>query len=264
LQELSLLLIFLVIHVAFYFAKRDNKLVYMDIAWGLGFFIIALVGYLTNVSTKPKLFLLLMVALWGLRLSVHCFLRQKKEGEDWRYKKLKTNWGSNWLMESYKKVFLFQGLMMFFISLPVQLGMTGLWDYFSKTHLIGMMLFLFGFGFEVYADYTLLVFKRKNPGTICTVGVWKLCRFPHYLGEIILWIGIYIYIFNFWSSWTIIGPAILIFCLIKVTGIPMVEEKLLLNPDYQVYAKNIPRLWPITKSRIKYFWTNLYLEKKSH
>jgi steroid 5-alpha reductase family enzyme len=263
LQELSIIIIIGLIHGVFYLARRDKILAYMDVAWGLGFVAIALFGYLSEMKTLPKLVLLLMVASWGMRLAYHCYQRIKLNGEDWRYQKLKDQWGENWESEAYKKVFLLQGAAMFFISQPIQLGMTGLWDYFGKNQLLGIFIFLIGFSLETWSDFELKKFKKLNPQKIFTNGPWKICRYPNYLGEIIVWIGFYIYILNFWSAWTIISPILLAYFLIKITGIPLQEERRQANPDYQQYSLKTPRLWPLTMERIKNWKTNSKLEKIS-
>jgi steroid 5-alpha reductase family enzyme len=261
-QEMSLVLIAILLHGTLYFTRRDQRLDYIDIAWGLGFVLIAWAGFFTHIFTRPKLILVAMVSAWGLRLAYYFFERAKK-GEDHRYLEFKKLWGENWLKESYKKLFLIQALLLFFISQPIQLGITGLWDHFQKNHFIGMFLFLLGFLLQIYSDYSLKKFKTSHPNKILNEGLWKWCRHPNYLGEIILWWGFYFYILNVWSAWTMISPLLLTYYLIKVNGIPQVEKELSHLPGYENYVASTPRLLPMKVHHFKNLWSSLRLGKNA-
>jgi steroid 5-alpha reductase family enzyme len=74
-------------------------------------------------------------------------------------------------------------------------------------------------------------------------------RFPNYLGEMILWWGVYVYIINFWTAWTIIGPIAIMMSLLKVTGIPLIEQKYMERAEYREYATRVSRLIPFLRPR---------------
>lgn len=252
-MALIILSILVLCHLFFFIGYSQNKFSVMDIAWGLGFVMVAALGYLQNIPSWPKLLLLLMTAAWGFRLAIFIFRRSRGKGEDPRYQAFKDQWGKTYVRDGYVKIFLAQGLMMFIISLPIQLGMTRDMDYFGKFQILGFLVWLAGFSLESWADWHLAQFKKdpSNKGKLCMNGPWTYVRFPNYLGEMILWWGVYIYIFNFWTSWTIIGPITIMMTLLKVTGIPLIEKKYLERPDYRDYAARVPRLIPFTKPRIR-------------
>ena len=62
-------------------------------------------------------------------------------------------------------------------------------DVFS---LIGMIVWLVGFGIEIIADRQKSGFKARpeNTGKFINTGLWSWSRHPNYFGESILWIGI--------------------------------------------------------------------------
>ncbi|MFP5459631.1 MAG: DUF1295 domain-containing protein [Bacteriovoracia bacterium] len=250
---LAILTILLLIHVFFWIAWKQDKFSVMDIAWGLGPVLVALVSYLQNYPSGPKAVLLVMVALWGLRLAGHIYVRSKGHGEDPRYMAYRVQWGKDYLKEGYVKVFLAQGAAMFFVTLPVQLGMSSDLESFRLKQILGLVIFLVGFGLEAWADAHLRAFKLdpQNKGKLCTSGPWTFVRFPNYLGEMLIWWGIYLYIFNFWTSWTILGPMTISFSLLKVTGIPLIEKRYLERADYREYAARVPRLLPFIGKKIK-------------
>ena len=84
--EIALLIL---IYMSFVFVlaliAKDNSIV--DIFWGLGFILIAIYSFIQD--TEPdfrKWIVTFLVALWGIRLSVHVFLRNRGKGEDFRYR----------------------------------------------------------------------------------------------------------------------------------------------------------------------------------
>lgn len=239
-------------HLFFWIAWKTNRLDVMDIAWGLGFVLVGVVGYLQNYPTPSKAVLLFLVTVWGLRLAWHIFTRNKGQPEDPRYTKMRHQWGANYLREAYKKVFLAQGAALFVISLPVQLGMSSELEHFGFKQILGVLLWLSGFGLEAWADWHLAKFKADpaNKGKLCTTGPWAIVRYPNYLGEMVLWWGVYLYILNFWTSWTIVGPLTICYSLLKVTGIPLQEENKMKRPEYREYAARVPRLLPFIKPKV--------------
>jgi 3-oxo-5-alpha-steroid 4-dehydrogenase 1 len=120
---------------------------------------------------------------------------------------------------------------------------------FSVVNLLGLLLWILGFSLEICSDHYLNWWKTKpeNKGSICTTGPWKLCRFPNYFGETLLWYGVYLIAFDLSTSWTIIGPITINFLLLKVSGVPMLEAHYKDRPAYQEYARRVPRFLPFTK-----------------
>ncbi len=249
---LVILSILVMIHGFFWLAWKKDKLAVMDIAWGLGFVMVAFVGYTQNYHTGPKALLLAMIAAWGLRLAWHIATRSMGKGEDPRYQAMRDQWGTSYLKEAYKKVFLAQGAAMFVVSLPVQLGMSGDLERFGVKQILGLLIFVVGLGVEAWADAHLERFKKDptNHGKLCMTGPWVYSRFPNYFGEMLVWWGVYIYIFGFWTAWTIVGPLTICYSLLKVTGIPLIEKKYMKRADYRDYAARVPRLIPFTKPRL--------------
>ena len=118
---------------------------------------------------------------------------------------------------------------------------------------IGIFIWLFGFIFEVIADYQKMQFKNKieNKDKFISSGLWSISRHPNYFGEIIIWIGIFIITIPSIEGveyLTIISPLFIYFLLTKVSGINLLESKAdikwLDNIEYQNYKKSTPRLFP--------------------
>lgn len=221
----------------------------MDIGWGLGFIMIAMIAYMSYPLSMRNAITLILVTLWGLRLALFIFKRSQGAPEDFRYALYRREWGSKANLHAYFKIFLFQGFMMVIISLPFIFGMRLETQELSIINRIGMMVWVTGMVLEMISDNYLLQFKMnpKNKGRILTTGPWKLCRFPNYFGEVMLWYGIYLLNFNLVNSWTIIGPIAINLLILKVTGVPFMEEKNKENVEYIEYSQRVPKFIPFTK-----------------
>lgn len=220
----------------------------MDIAWGMGFMVIALVSYFYHFNSVKNAIILSLVLLWGMRLSLYLLRRNWNSSEDFRYQEMRKSWGKYPSLHAYFKVFIFQGLMMFIISLPITAGMMRAEKNLSWINLIGVAVFFFGWIYESYADRYLRNFKAnpENRGKICMSGPWKLSRFPNYFGEITLWYGIYLTAVSPSTWWTIVGPLTINLFILKVSGVPLLENKYKERPEYHEYAARVPRLIPFT------------------
>jgi steroid 5-alpha reductase family enzyme len=85
-----------------------------------------------------------------------------------------------------------------------------------------------------------------------TQGLWRYSRHPNYFGESLLWWGIYLVCLDSQAPyWTAIGPALLTFLLLKVSGVPLLEKKYRQNKAFQKYQENTSAFipWPPRHSR---------------
>lgn len=241
--------ILIFIHIFFILAAVRKKFDIIDIGWGLGILLAVTVAYLHHPVSFKNAVVLLVVAIWALRLSLYLFGRNSGKGEDPRYTTYREKWAPHSNLQAYFKVFLFQGLLMIVVSLPATVGLAQESHEINFIQWIGLVVWLMGLIFETWADYHLSWFKKQpeNKGKVCTSGPWSLCRFPNYAGEIALWYGIYLLNFEFSIAWTIIGPFTIHFMILKVTGIPPLEERYKNRPSYHSYAAKVPRLIPFTR-----------------
>ena len=222
-----------------------------DFAWGLGFVVViwALFYKNTVVGIKNQLnftILAVLTTIWGLRLAAHIYSRNKNKDEDYRYKKWREDWGKWFYIRSYFQVFIFQGVLMLLISSTaiissVYNGSIGL------ISSIGMLIWLVGFYFEVVGDYQLSRFinKPENKGKIMTEGLWKYTRHPNYFGEVTLWWGIFLIgLITPYNFLAIISPLTITILILKVSGIPMLEERYEDDPEFQKYKKVTSKFFP--------------------
>ncbi len=245
---LSIILLVVYMTTLFLFALwlEDNSIV--DVAYGLAFVLVSCGGFVVYGSGHPRQWLLVcLVTLWGVRLAGHIFLRKQGEGEDFRYRQWREEWGKTFVWRSFLQVFVLQGAVIFLVAIPVLVvcmdpgGSLGLLD------LAGVLIWLFGFGFEAVGDWQLLRFKKnpENRGKIIQSGLWRYTRHPNYFGEAILWWGIFLIALNTpFGIWSIISPILIDFLLLQVSGIPMLEAKYANNPEFAAYKARTNAFFP--------------------
>ena len=81
---------------------------------------------------------------------------------------------------------------------------------------------------EFFADIQMHKFKKKNTDKdkVCDVGLWKYSRHPNYLGEILVWVGVYVFMLAVVPEFWYFGiGAILMFCLFYFISIPLMEKR---------------------------------------
>jgi len=199
-----------------------------------------------------KQLILAMVGIWALRITVHLVRRNWGRGEDPRYSKLRT-WVADdrafvWL--SLRQVFLLQGIVIWFASLPAQLGQV----FTTPAALgwpayLGAALWLIGMAFETVADIQLTRFRADpaNKGTVLQSGLWRYSRHPNYFGELCVWWGIFLVACdNPWGVTTIVGPLIYSLLVINVTGQATLDKKLSKErPGYKEYMERTSGMIPM-------------------
>lgn len=222
-----------------------------DQAWGLGFVLVAILQFLFSGSRGNLLIILFLVSIWGWRLFWHINRRQIKSEEDPRYQYLVDKKKSRF-REVYLKVFMLQGLFMLIVSMPITVaGFYGSgWERFGWVNILGLGGWIVGFLFESIADKQLKDFlsDSKNKGKIMTRGLWNYSRHPNYFGEIVMWWSIFILSYPgelnpIWLS-AIVGPLLITYLIVFVSGIPLVESRYLEREDYKKYAINTSVLIP--------------------
>ena len=222
---------------------RTKDASYVDGLWGLGFVVVAVSSYLlTDDHGSRGAVLLVLTAVWGLRLSAYLFWRWRKNGADQRYKTLFGERASN--VRLWLRVFVAQAVILTLVSLPVQLGMA--YDgSLSPLNVVGVLVAAVGISFEAVADAQLAAFKA-NPdshGKVMDSGLWRLSRHPNYFGESLTWWGIALAALGAGVSVLgLLGPAVITLFLLTRSGIGPLESQL--KKSKPQYADYIARTSP--------------------
>jgi len=191
----------------------------------------------------------LLVFIWGLRLSGYLLWRNWGKEEDYRYQSFRENYGEKrywWI--SYFQVFLLQGLLKWLVSAPLPGAMQGsgtvqlnLIDY------LAVVLWVIGFAFEAGGDFQLARFKSNpaNKGKVLDKGFWKFTRHPNYFGDAAVWWSFALFSMGAGAYWSVLGSLLMTVLTIKVSGVALLERNLKdQKPHYQAYIKRTSTFIP--------------------
>ena len=226
---------------------------FVDAFWAFGIAVMALSSFvLADGWEVRQRVITALVAVWGLRLGAHLFLRWRREGADSRYEALlasareKRSW-PYWKTTALF-VFLPQALLLWITALPAQLGQVSSAAGFGALAYIGLALAVFGIVYETVADAQLAAFKhdRANTGKVMDRGLWAWSRHPNYFGEAVTWWGIWLIgAETLPGLFAVAGPIFLTFTLTRWSGAPLLERGLKKRrPGYDAYAARTPAFIP--------------------
>jgi steroid 5-alpha reductase family enzyme len=211
-------------------AGRIRNFGLLDVLWTYGFLVA--VGFATGLGDgwgPRRLLLAAVVGLWSLRLGTHVLIRvvRAHPAEDPRYAQWRSAWGAGFAgrMTGF---FQLQAASVVLLATPFYVAAHNPMPALRPLELAGAALALAGIVGEATADWQLAAFKAARPPAtaVCQRGLWRYSRHPNYFFEFITWLGIAAFA---WDSrggaWALISPALILYFLLGVTGIPMTERQ---------------------------------------
>lgn len=244
---ISLLINILVFFLAYYF-KSDK---FTDITYALTFVVLSLIIIINNPVNLWKIILFLLIFLWAARLGTFLLIRISFFKSDKRF---------DGIRKSFSKLFAFfllQAITVFVVLFPSLIFMSNEKVILGYTSILGAFVWLTGFIFEAISDKQKFEFIKikKNKKDFIKKGLWKYSRHPNYFGEILIWIGIYLFTFpslysisSLYAILGLISPLYIYILLRYVSGIPILEKsadkKFKKNKDYKKYKESTPLLIP--------------------
>lgn len=190
-----------------------------------------------------------MINLWAIRLGIYLFYRINKIGRDKRFDEIRIDFfkfSGFWLLQAVSVfVILLNCLLLFSKDLSVL--------SFNYLSIVGVLVWLVGLLIESVSDCQKFNFKNQNKNTWTNIGLWKYSRHPNYFGEMLCWIGIFVfsifYLNLMFVLLSLISPLLIILLLRFVTGIPTTEKRLddkfKNNKEYKKYKQKTNLLLPI-------------------
>lgn len=235
-------------------ARRLDNYGIVDVAWSLAFAALAAFYALAGRGWPVRRALIAaMVSVWSLRLGTHLWLRvaHHHPTEDARYVQLRRNWAGNF----HPKMFGFFQLQAASIVLLGLAFVVVAANDIPRLHVlefVGVALWLIAVSGESLADAQLAAFKRSvtNRGRVCDVGLWRYSRHPNYFFEWLIWVAYGLFaLASPWGWLGLIGPAGILFLLLRVTGIPLAEEQSLRSKGdaYRRYQKATSAFVPLPR-----------------
>jgi steroid 5-alpha reductase family enzyme len=222
---------------------------FYDLTGSITYITVMIVSVLLSPTVDGRsLLLMAMVIVWAGRLGTFLFRRIKRSGKDERFDEIKPSFFR------FLNTWTIQGLWVTFTAAAALAAITTTarkdLGWFA---LVGFLVWLFGFSFEVVADAQKSRFKADpaNEGDFISTGLWGWSRHPNYFGEIVLWIGVAIIalpVLRGWQWVTMISPVFVTLLITQVSGVPMLEKRADETwggqDDYEAYKEKTPVLIP--------------------
>lgn len=207
--------------------RRTGNAGIVDVAWAasIGAAAVGLAVFGTGDELRRWL-VAGLGGLWGFRLAWHIHHRSHGKPEDGRYQQLRREWGDQVEFRMFR-FYQLQAVAVAFFALPFALAAQDS-AAFRATDLLAPMLSLLALTGETWADAQLKAFKKSaaSSGAVCRQGLWRYSRHPNYFFEWLNWCAFALLALLAPAGYLgLLGPAAMLYLLLRVTGIPATEEQ---------------------------------------
>jgi steroid 5-alpha reductase family enzyme len=227
---------------------RDAGVV--DFTWAMGLGLLALgAALLADGDPTRRMMVALMAGGWSFQLAAYLLLnRLIGKPEDGRYQRLRARWGERAQLK-FLGLFQVQALLTAVLAVPFLVVALTQEPPPLPALVAAVLVWLLAVGGEALADWQLATWRENpaNRGRTCRAGLWRYSRHPNYFCE---WLHWWSYPLLAWGSpewWlTLLGPALMLYTLLKVTGIPYTEQQALASrgDDYRAYQRDTSAFVP--------------------
>ncbi|MEP7092235.1 MAG: DUF1295 domain-containing protein [Nocardioidaceae bacterium] len=233
--------------------NRGGRISLVDVAWGAGFGVVAVVGLAVSSLGHPdqltQLLLVAMPLVWGIRLATHNGRRlARHDSEDPRYEEMIQEADGSRARTTLLKVVAPQAAFMVVVSLPISIGQNNQSSWLPLT-LLGVLLWAVGVFFEGVGDWQLERFKAEpdSGDRVMDRGLWRYTRHPNYFGDVCNWWGIWLVAAHSWAGLaSLVGPALMTYTIIAKTGSAMTEKAMAdSKPGFEEYVDRTSAFFPL-------------------
>ena len=230
--------------------RRTRNAGWVDVGWSLGLAVMALLA--AGMGPAPlarRLLVGVLGGLHGLRLGLHLWHRVATDAhEDGRYQAIRAAWKTH-LNLKFFGFFQGQALLAVLLGWPFLLVA---WNPAPDLHpleLAGAGVWLVAWLGESLADWQLRRFKTRadQRGKTCRDGLWRYSRHPNYFFEWLVWVAYLLLALPAPWGWSALWvPCLMLFFLLRVTGIPYTEAQSLRSrpEDYARYQRETSAFIP--------------------
>lgn len=224
------------------FYDLTGSLSYLTVIW----FVFFSSNNLSGLNIQ-NLIVATLISIWAIRLGTFLFGRIHKDGEDKRFRTIKT---------SASQFFMTWTLQGMWVSICTMCAITAISSsqgiIANALFYLGLAFFIVGFAIEVVSDQQKSAFRAvpENKEKFITSGLWSKSQHPNYFGEILLWSAIAllsISSLNGTQYLTLISPIFTYVLLVYISGVRMLDDmgnkKWGHLEEYKEYKRNTPTLF---------------------
>jgi steroid 5-alpha reductase family enzyme len=231
-----------------HFPLRNAAIV--DAGWAGGLALLGVLYAVMGVGWPPRrIAIAVMASVWGLRLALYLlFTRVIGHPEEGRYVELRKQWRTN-IPLKFLLFFEFQAVLCIVLAAPFLLAAENPAPDFSIFEHAAAILWAVAVAGEIIADTQLNAFKSNpvNRGKTCRAGLWNYSRHPNYFFEWLIWVAFCLFaIDSKYGYLALVPPALMLYFLFRVTGIPATEAQALRTKgeEYRRYQETTSAFVP--------------------
>ena len=224
------------------FYDLTGSLSYLTVIW----FVFFSSNNLSGLNIQ-NLIVVTLISVWAIRLGTFLFGRIHKDGEDKRFRTIKT---------SASQFFMTWTLQGMWVSICTMCAITAISSsqgiIANALFYLGLAFFIVGFAIEVVSDQQKSAFRAvpENKEKFITSGLWSKSQHPNYFGEILLWSAIAllsISSLNGTQYLTLISPIFTYVLLVYISGVRLLDDMGIKKwghlEEYKEYKRNTPTLF---------------------
>ena len=195
----------------------------------------------------------IVFSFWSFRLTLNWIITfENRKWIDWRYQDLKAKSNKyTWQFINFFGIMMMPTLLVFVAFIPLIYVIN---INLNALSLIGSLIILGGTILELFSDHYMHKFLKSNQhNEVINIGLWKYSRHPNYLGEILIWVGVYlILLLSAYEYWYLFVGMLLIILLFNFISIPLAEKRQLSKrSNYKEYQLETSRLLILPKKKNK-------------
>ena len=120
---------------------------------------------------------------------------------------------------------------------------------FNLSSILGILIAVVGILLELICDIQLHYYQKKYPNQLIKQGLRKNSRHPNYLGEILFWFGMFLFMLSLMENmWILCLGPIVNLLMFSFVSIPLMDKHMLENyPEYKEYMETTNPLLPLKK-----------------
>jgi steroid 5-alpha reductase family enzyme len=206
--------------------RRTRDATAVDAGWAASLVLCAaLYAALAPGAIAQRLAIALPVAIENLRIA--SLVRNRLgEGEDSRYRELRRRWRARGREQLTFAIFYqAQALLAALLSVPALLASFNAGGSLASVQWAGIALWLAAFALEWTADRQLAAFKASGESGVMNRGLWRWSRHPNYFFQTLTWVAYaLIAVAAPWGWLAFVAPALILYLVLFVTGVPPAEE----------------------------------------
>jgi steroid 5-alpha reductase family enzyme len=229
--------------------RRLGNAGWVDFAWTVGVGGLA-VGYACCASgwAPRRVLVAVLAGTWAVRLGAHLAQRLRTEPEDGRYRSLRQRHGARFDRVMFG-FFQAQAFIAVLLSLTFLVPCAATESGFGARDVGAVALWFAALCGGAVADRQLAAWRAlpEHRGRTCRSGLWRYSRHPNYFFEWLHWLSYPVLAIGLpygWLAW--LAPALLLFLVLRVTGIPPTEAQALQSrgDDYRDYQRTTNAFFP--------------------